>query len=156
MKCISSGYKMLRTCPKPYNPSLGLTVAEIDDLNPSLGKYPLLYSNKSKPPKNTDVVVTSGAHFCVISKNQDNKRTMVLDYSFKKTQPRPKGQVSTRKSSPAQQLAKATVGGAERRAVQCSSRRRPHVPLQRHHRLVGRHPPDGSAPIHVQRPLSRL
>ncbi|KAI1198695.1 putative transcriptional activator srcap-like protein [Nemania serpens] len=92
--------------PKNVQAQPGLTVAEIDDLNTSLGKYPLVYKNKSKNPTNTDVVITAGAHFCVIIKGQDNNRTLVLDYSFKKTRPQPKGQVSTDKSSLFQRLAK--------------------------------------------------
>lgn len=90
--------------PKNKQAQPGLTAAEIDDLNTSLGKYPLVYSNKSKDPKNTDVVITAGAHFCVVLKDQNNTRTMVLDYSFKKTQPQSKRQVSARKESGAERL----------------------------------------------------
>ena len=66
----------------------GLMEDEIDDINTSLGQYPLLYSNKSQIPQKTDVVVTSGAHFCVVLKDQNNQRSLVLDYAFKKPQPK--------------------------------------------------------------------
>lgn len=90
--------------PKDKQAQPGLTVAEIDDLNTSLGNYPLVYSNKSKDPKNTDVVITAGAHFCVVLKDQNNARTMVLDYSFKKSQPQVEKQVSAGDDSKAAPL----------------------------------------------------
>ncbi|XXG96345.1 histone H2A.Z [Hypoxylon texense] len=88
--------------PKDKQAQLGLTAAEIVDLNTSLSKYPLVYSNKSKDPKSTDVVITAGSHFCIVLKDQNNARTMVLDHRFKKARPRSKKQVSS-KREPASQ-----------------------------------------------------
>ncbi|EFY85733.1 putative transcriptional activator srcap-like protein [Metarhizium acridum CQMa 102] len=73
----------------------GLTVSEVDDLNASLGQYPLVYSNKSKSPEDTDVIIASGAHFCVVLKDHNNVPKMVLDYNFKRTQPKSESQASS-------------------------------------------------------------
>ncbi|KAK9444045.1 putative transcriptional activator srcap-like protein, partial [Metarhizium brunneum] len=81
--------------PRSEQAQPGLTVSEVDDLNTSLGDYPLVYSNKSKSPKDTDVIITSGAHFCVILKDHNNDRKMVLDYNFKKPQPESQSQASS-------------------------------------------------------------
>ncbi|TWU71091.1 hypothetical protein ED733_002692 [Metarhizium rileyi] len=69
----------------------GLTVSEVDDLNTSLGDDALVYSNKSKSPTDADVIITSGPHFCVVLRDANNDRKLVLDYNFKK-HPRPKSQ----------------------------------------------------------------
>ncbi|KHN98868.1 uncharacterized protein MAM_03330 [Metarhizium album ARSEF 1941] len=90
--------------PKSKQAQPGLTVSEVDDLNASLGDCPLVYSNKSKSPKDTDVIITSGAHFCVVLKDSNNARKLVLDYNFKRTQPKsqPNSQAQSQPKSQSQ------------------------------------------------------
>ncbi|KAI1819780.1 putative transcriptional activator srcap-like protein [Xylaria intraflava] len=93
--------------PKSQQAEPGLTVTEIEDLNKSLGKHPLAYSNKSKDPKNADVVITTGAHFCIVLKDRNNTRTLVLDYNFKKAQSQPKKKASATEEQAVEGLKKA-------------------------------------------------
>ncbi|RYC86244.1 hypothetical protein BFJ63_vAg10886 [Fusarium oxysporum f. sp. narcissi] len=73
------------------DPVAGLTRKEMKTLQGPLAEYTPVVRDKFKDKKETDVLVTAGAHFAVISKDSSGNRTCILDYDFrKKTSSSPK------------------------------------------------------------------
>ncbi|KAK3395147.1 hypothetical protein B0H63DRAFT_408500 [Podospora didyma] len=70
--------------------SPGLTREEVGVLNKTLEAtgHPLVPKDKYAAPDIKDVLVSAGAHFAIVLKDQQGVRTCVLDYDFKKAQPK--------------------------------------------------------------------
>lgn len=71
----------------------GLTRKEIENINLSLGKNPVIFKDKIKEneKKDEDVLITAGSHFSIIMNNASGAKSCVLFYGFnsgsKKKQP---------------------------------------------------------------------
>lgn len=61
----------------------GLTRQEVEDLNVSLAKDPLIFKDKFKKPSKTDVLITSGSHFSILMRGSSGSKSCLLVYDFK-------------------------------------------------------------------------
>ncbi|KAH6844551.1 hypothetical protein B0I37DRAFT_377763 [Chaetomium sp. MPI-CAGE-AT-0009] len=85
----------------------GLNRHEVEELNKTLTEHPLVAKDKYKDKTNPkDVLISAGSHFAIVTKDQQGKRTCVLDYDFKK----PKPQEPEKPSTPGSALAITAAG----------------------------------------------
>lgn len=72
-----------KTSPKQLP---GITRKEKDDLNKdeTFSEHPIVVRDKAKDSSDDVVVVSAGAHFAVVIKNERGERVCILDYNFKK------------------------------------------------------------------------
>ncbi|KAK4152314.1 hypothetical protein C8A00DRAFT_16367 [Chaetomidium leptoderma] len=67
----------------------GLTRQEVVELNKTLDPHPLVPKDKYRGGGSpSDVLITAGSHFAIVTKDQQGNRTCVLDYDFKKPKPK--------------------------------------------------------------------
>lgn len=109
----------------PTDKPPGLTRKEIRDLNISLKNDSLVFKDRFKERKDSDVLITAGSHFMVLMQSSGGQKICVLDYDFRPKPASTEASIdsqSTQSGNPAQR--EVEEEGEEEAAAQAPFKKR--------------------------------